>query len=147
VRKSVLASAALALITSSVLIGAGPQADASTTCSGLKCDGVPAANTPCVNDAVIIDSEDHYVNGTLVGNLQLKYSPSCRTIWGRVVSYIGDRGDALAINSKGEAGCDIIGGGTGCNSGMMYDAGVQGYAQATLITGVDTQYTWHTISY
>lgn len=46
-RNFVFAFATLALITSSVLISAGQQAYAATTCSGTGCGGMLAANTSC----------------------------------------------------------------------------------------------------
>jgi hypothetical protein len=146
-RKSVLASAALALITSAVLADLGPRAEAAATCSGTGCDGIPAASTTCVNGAYVVYSDDYYTGGSLAGNLQLKYSPSCRTTWGRVVSYIGDRGGALVVGHWGDFGCDIPGGATGCNTGMSYDAGEASYASATIYDSRDAPYTWRTASY
>jgi hypothetical protein len=149
-RKSVLVPAALALITSSVLIGATPRADAATTCSGTGCNGQLAGNTTCVNGAYIVDSENYYVGGTLAGNLQLKYSPSCRTTWGRVWTYLGNRGSAtIQSTSREEANCNIfVDGQAGCNTGMVYDANVTSFASALIYSanGLDS-YTWHTISY
>jgi Protein of unknown function (DUF2690) len=149
-RKSVLAPAALALIASSVLISPASRADAATTCSGTGCNGVPAGDTTCVNGAYVVDSENYYVGGTLAGNLQLKYSPSCRTTWGRVWTYIGNRGNAtIQSTSKEKSSCNIlVDGSAGCNTGMVYDANVTSYASA-LIYSADglTSYTWHTISY
>jgi hypothetical protein len=146
-RNFVLAFAALALITSSILIGAGPPAYAATTCSGTGCDGIPAANTTCVNDAYIVESYTYQVGGINVGNLQLKYSPSCQTTWARVVSYVGESGSAVAVSHNYHATCNITGGGTGCNTGMTYVANLQSYAKATVYSSNGTGYTWQTMTY
>jgi hypothetical protein len=148
-RKAVLASAALALITSSILISVAPRADAATTCTGTGCNGQLAGNTTCANDAYIVDSENYYVGSTLAGNLQLKYSPSCRTTWGRVWTYIGNRGMATIQNSKYASNCYILTDGpAGCNTGMVYDAGLSAYAGALIYSANGlTSYKWYTISY
>jgi len=139
----------LALMTSSVLISAAPRADAATTCTGTGCNGLLAGNTTCANDAIIVDNEDYYVGGQLAGNLQLKYSPSCRTVWGRLWTYIGNRGYATAKSPTVETSCNIlVDGQAGCNTGMVYDAKVTSYATGHIYSADGlTTYTWKTISY
>lgn len=152
-RKSMLAGAAFALLTSSILIGAAPRADAATTCSGTHCNGQYASNTTCVNGAYVVDDSQYYdTYGTLVGDLQLKYSPSCRTTWGRVISYLGFGGDAIIMNTPNPAQrytCYIGGGaGTGCNTPMLYDANTTSHAYAEVYGPDGSIYAaWITPSY
>jgi hypothetical protein len=131
-RKSVLASAAFALIASSILIGTAPRADAATTCTGTGCNGQLAGNTTCVNGSYVVDDSQFYVSGDLVADLQLKYSPSCRTTWGRLVSYLGGYGEAIIMNTPNPAiryTCTFDeGSGTGCNTPMLYDANTTSHA-------------------
>jgi hypothetical protein len=152
-RKSVLASVAFALITSSILIGSAPGADAATTCSGTHCNGLAAASTTCVNGAFVVDDSQFYdVYGNLVGDLQLKYSPSCRTTWGRVISYLGFGGQGIIMNTPNPAqryNCYITGGaGTGCNTPMLYDANTTSHAYAEVYGPDGSIYAaWITPSY
>jgi hypothetical protein len=147
-RKFVFAFATLALITSSVLIGAGTPANAAITCSGTGCDGILAASTQCVKDAQILESDNHYVGSTLVGNLQIKWSPSCDTAWARMVDYIGHNGGALIQSSlTGGDTCDIVTGTTGCNTGMQYVGSGTAFGRATVYSNSSANpavYTWQT---
>jgi len=131
-RNSMLASAAFALIASSALVITAPRADAATTCSGTGCNGQLAGNTTCVNGAYVVDDSQFYVSGSLVADLQLKYSPSCRTTWGRLVSYLGGAGEAIIMNTPNPAmrySCSFQeAAGTGCNTPMLYDANTTSHA-------------------
>jgi hypothetical protein len=148
VRKYMLASATLALTASSVVIGVAPGADAATICSGTGCQGYAAAQTQCAKDAEIIYSVNKYVGSTLAGNLQLKYSPSCRTTWARAVTYLDDEVKATDISSNAVMPCQSAVGQNGCNTGMIYDAGITSHATAEVY--YDDQLknvTWSTGSY
>jgi hypothetical protein len=62
----------------------------AATCSGYSCDGLDPNTTGC--SAGANDTASTYLynaNGSIVGLLELRYSPSCGTNWTRVTSYIG----------------------------------------------------------
>ena len=141
-RKSVLASAVFTLVASSILIGTGPQADAATSCSGTGCNGQLAGNTTCVNGAYIVDDSQFYgSSGDLLADLQLKYSPTCRTTWARLISYLGGYGKAIIMNTPNPAiryTCSFgEGDGSGCNTPMLYDANTtsHGYMEVDYADG------------
>ncbi|HEY3881272.1 MAG TPA: DUF2690 domain-containing protein [Trebonia sp.] len=122
--RKLVVSAAILAISSSVLIGIGPQAHAAQSCIAGGCNGLLAANTTCVNDAEIIYSNNIYNGSTVVGNIQLRYSPSCRAAWGRVISNLAYGSLAYVGNNAGESSQDCAGAwkaGTGCNTTMIDD--------------------------
>lgn len=124
--KAVLSSIAFAGVASLFLLGTAPRADAATTCYEGGCNGQAAANTTCANDAEVIYSVNIYRASVLEGYLELKYSPSCRAAWARVISYLPN-GSWAQINSNYDPGLSEFcpGGsvpGTGCNTTMIDDA-------------------------
>jgi hypothetical protein len=127
-RKKILAAIVLAA-AAPVSFLASP---ALLSCSGASCTGHPAASYTCVNDAEIIYSVNIVNGSTVVGNIQLRYSPSCRATWARVISNLGFTSAAKVISSDaslGFQGCDGLGGaGTGCNTDMIDDAGLTSHA-------------------
>jgi Protein of unknown function (DUF2690) len=117
------ASAAIAFTMAPTAAQAVTPALAS--CYASTCTGHPAASYTCVKDAEVIDSVNLYYSSTLVGNLQLKYSPSCRATWARVISYYDLGSDAAIISNKDFGpnedctGADVPN--TGCNTTMIDD--------------------------
>lgn len=108
------------------LFGAVTPANAATSCYATGCTGKVAANTTCVNDAEVIYQDNIYNGSTVIGNIELKYSPSCRAAWARVISNLGD-GSSAEVNSNASSSlwenCYGSGGaGTGCNTDMIDDA-------------------------
>ncbi len=58
------------------------------TCSGDGCNGLDPIATGCANDAITVKT----TGGTTsfrTGTIELRYSPTCGTNWGRVVSSVG----------------------------------------------------------
>jgi Protein of unknown function (DUF2690) len=59
-------------------------------CSGSGCDGKDPVVMGCSGDAYTVTSADiRSANGQTIGRVDLRWSPSCRTNWGRTVSYVG----------------------------------------------------------
>lgn len=144
-RKAAISALVLAVVTQFVVFGAAPQALAVTSCSESGCDGLLAANTTCANDAEVIYEVNVYNPDDvvqIVGNIELKYSPSCRTVWGRAISNLGYGGDAAVENTQNTnnfESCQITGAaGTGCNTPMLNDAGVTSRAAADIYTANGT---------
>jgi hypothetical protein len=145
------ASAAIALaMTPAAAQAATPRL---ISCYAAGCTGYAAAQTYCVDDAEIIYSVNiiDSTTGTVVGNLQLKYSPSCRTTWARVVSGLGYGSEAEIIsNSKANLwltcnGSDGVG--VGCNTDMIDDADMTSYASGDVYDAYGTDYHQNTGSY
>lgn len=71
-----------------VMVGPAPAPLAS--CSGTGCNGKDPQTTGCGNGATTLASKDIYAYGTeyyVVGKLELRYSPTCKTKWSRVTRY------------------------------------------------------------
>ena len=56
------------------------------TCSGNNCTGLDPAATGCDHDAYTVPGG---VVSFSTGTIQLRYSPTCGTNWGRVLSRVG----------------------------------------------------------
>ena len=128
-------AAAIAIAVGTLVAGAAPRADAATalsTCYASSCTGHPAASYTCVNDAEVIYSVNITSVSTVVGNIQLKYSPSCRATWARVISNLGYGAYAIVqSNNNSNLSSSCSGGdtaGTGCNTNMINDANMTSYA-------------------
>jgi hypothetical protein len=97
-----------------------------------SCTGLVAANTTCVNDAYVAEQKNIYRGSTIVGNIQLKYSPSCRATWARVISNLGEGSSAEVVRTGNTGIYEFCAGGdaagTGCNTPMLNDANVTSYA-------------------
>lgn len=90
-RRTVIMGITFALTVPLLLLGKIPLAHAAIGCVGPGCTGLRADETTCVNDAVIEEQAniaDPYT-GKSIGNVQLKYSPSCRATWARVYEVLG----------------------------------------------------------
>ncbi|MFZ3494789.1 DUF2690 domain-containing protein [Streptomyces sp. 5.8] len=59
-------------------IAAAAPASAATSCYATSCNGLDPSKTTCNNDARTVEV------GNGAGNIQLRYSPSCRAAWARL---------------------------------------------------------------
>src|SRR5688572_8659585 len=84
---SLIAAAALTLLSCLV----APDAQAAS-CSGRGCNGKDPADTGCSAGSTVADTAKMFTSGTA----ELRWSPTCRTNWVRVVNYAGGQG-ALRI--------------------------------------------------
>jgi len=123
-----LASATFAVATSPGLAQASVQAAASSACSS---DARIIYDVPVTAGGI--------AGGKVLGDLQLKYSPSCRATWARVASKYAP-GDVYAYiaSSAGfveECPPGGIGGYMGCNTPIANDAGLTSYAYGQVWDG------------
>ena len=110
---------------------------------GLAQAAVPASGNACTQDAEIIYSVNVTAGGVpsgkVLGNLQLKYSPSCRVTWARVASNYAPGNVYSYITSSAGFGSECppngIGGYMGCNTPMINDAGLTSYAYGQVWDG------------
>src|SRR6266566_2975920 len=58
------------------------------TCSGNGCNGLDPISTGCARDAITVTTTGGSVSFR-TGTIQLRYSPTCGTNWGRVLSSVG----------------------------------------------------------
>ncbi|MFF2073874.1 DUF2690 domain-containing protein [Kitasatospora sp. NPDC058162] len=86
-RKAATAGATLVLAMSGALLAAGP-ASAATSCYASSCTGKDPATTTCANDAITVSTD---------GDLELRYSPSCRAAWARDRN--ADAGESVSIKN------------------------------------------------
>ncbi|MFJ2576206.1 DUF2690 domain-containing protein [Kitasatospora aureofaciens] len=120
----------------SLLLGLGLTGNAQAAAY----DGQDPISAGCAGDAITAQETqiwDGYTN-KYDGKIQLRYSPSCRTVWGRVIAYGGvGQGMAQVYRNSDNAyqQCMISGGnwndslgGYSCYTPMLNDAGVTGYA-------------------
>ena len=84
------------------------RAASQVTCSGEGCDNVDPVQSGCADGAYTVT----FVN-TAIAEIQLRYSPTCGTNWGRVVSngnnndtylVLVQREDGVAYGTKGLTG-------------------------------------------
>lgn len=70
----------LAAMMGIMLIGVSgaPEAEASVSCYDSECVGLNPAGTTCGNDATTIGAMDAHG-----GMLELRWSPTCNSAWGR----------------------------------------------------------------
>lgn len=121
-----LASAAIVISLAPATAQAAPSAQ-------------PASSSACASDAEIIYNVNITLsNGTVVGNLQLKYSPSCRATWARVTSKYAP-GDVYAYDQSsagfGQSCSGTASAPMGCNTGLVNDAGLTSYAYGQVYDG------------
>ena len=123
--------------------GLASAAFAIATSPGLAQAAVQQPSTACTN-AEAIYSVYIYPNGassgTIIGKLQLWYSPTCRETWAYVISKYSP-GDVYAyIASTGNAGVQEcppngIGGYMSCTTPKINDAGLTSYAYGQVWDG------------
>jgi hypothetical protein len=150
-RKAVISASAFAVVAPLLLAGTASQANAATSCYATSCTGLAAASTTCVNDAEVIYSVNIVHDSTVVGNIQLRYSPSCRATWARVISDLtyGSEAYIQRTNQNVYEFCYGDGpAGTGCNTAMLDDANVTSYALgAVYVDGNDDEASATTASF
>ncbi len=59
------------------------------TCSGNGCNGLDPIATGCARDAITVMPSNGGAVSFRTGTIQLRYSPTCGTNWGRVLSRVG----------------------------------------------------------
>jgi hypothetical protein len=127
-RKSVLVPIVLALIAVSCLLVPARPAAAAVTCSGSQCDYQSPTQTGCSSDAFTAESAKLVDDNTNIvwGSVQLRYSPTCRTVWAKVFSDVTIGGDVTAYaevdrNDGGLQGCHVQQNHSNCETNMLYD--------------------------
>jgi hypothetical protein len=128
-RKAVISASVVALVAPLLLAGATSQAHAATasaSCSTSDFEVIYSVN--------ITDDTNTFV----IGNLQLRYSPSCRVTWARIVTNLSF-GSQATIQSNSNpnlfAKCTGTGPiGTGCNTATINDAGTTSFAAGVVNT-------------
>ncbi|MER7845019.1 DUF2690 domain-containing protein [Kitasatospora sp. NPDC096077] len=125
-RKAATVGATLALAMSGAVLAAAP-ASAATSCYASSCTGLDPATTTCANDAVTVSTD---------GNLELRYSPSCRAAWardkyavvGESVSVRNHQGDSWDYSTVTYSGGSIW-------SAMVNDKDIQSQAHSSGTNG------------
>jgi hypothetical protein len=87
IKKWMTAAVAAATLVTPVVLA--PSAQAAVTCSGFGCDGKDPMVTHCNEGAKTILSATRYVvnsKGVQLARVELRYSPTCKTNWGRVTA-------------------------------------------------------------
>jgi Protein of unknown function (DUF2690) len=130
-RKAVIPVIAFAVAAPMVLLANIPEAQAATSCYASTCTGKVAANTTCVSDGEVVEQTNISYAGSVIGYVQLKYSPSCRATWARIIQDVASTtaggGAAATVKSTSTSipleGCNDSSGaaGTGCNTPMIDD--------------------------
>jgi hypothetical protein len=130
-RKSVLVALALTLIAFSCLLVSTRPAAAAVGCTASQCDYESPTQTGCSNDAITAEHIDlkEWDLGGYYGTVQLRYSPTCRTAWAKVIMPVPDGYDVLAkatlttTNANGQRtlGCNVQLGNPDCETNMFYD--------------------------
>lgn len=149
-RKGIIAAGVFALASPLVIFGTAGQANAATSCNGTGCNGLIAAQTTCVNDAIVVETAySHWTDGSRIGTLQLYYSPSCRAAWARGESNWAYGGGATIVDTAGENwGCVIPSSvDAHCNSDMVSDAGITSTAYGYVLNSDGDEYKSQTASY
>lgn len=151
-RRVVISAAASAMIAPLLIVGTTSQANAATDCYESTCTGLVAANTNCVKDAYVAKQANIY-NGstsTVIGYVQLEYSPTCRSTWARVITDLNYGSQALVQRNNGNLQEVCYGSGpagTGCNTEMINDAGFTSYAGGYVFVANGNAYTNVTASF
>ncbi|MGW4563218.1 DUF2690 domain-containing protein [Streptomyces sp. NPDC004561] len=129
-------------------------AHASTSCWDHGCDGLSPSATICANDAhspvppISIRAND----GTVVGQIELRYSNNCGAAWGRVTNYYSDAGNGWVYRYGGAShSCGITTWvpslyGYSCYTLMLGDASSTDTAWAKGQVWYPTDGHWYTAS-
>lgn len=103
--------------------------------------------TGCANDARTVRSHRVFLGSTVVGNIELRYSAHCRTIWSRVTRYSSSSvchapngvqayciQTEIIRNSDGAQGFPSGGAcwGNSCYTAQLNDAGVTSFATGSI---------------
>jgi hypothetical protein len=84
-----LIAGAITLTAIPIILAAATLPARAAGCSGMSCDGQDPVQTGCVNGAYTVASDYIYESGVVIGRVDLRYSPTCKTNWARTISYIG----------------------------------------------------------
>jgi hypothetical protein len=113
-------------------------------------DGSDPIQTGCANDAVTVRSDHFGPNSDAI--LELRYSPSCRSIWARVtIPHAADSSHSgyAEVDRSGSAvlkSCSVPVGQTSCYTPQLNDAGYTAYSVGRYTVG-STWYYGSTGSY
>lgn len=119
----------------------GVPASAAPATSGYGWDGQFPDTTPCAASAKTVSQATIYNGNAVIGYVQLRYSTTCRTVWGKVIAYynqgVGERADVTRAHPGGHEACtwtqySSSDKGYVCFTRMLYDAGTysEAYGQA-----------------
>jgi hypothetical protein len=98
-------------------------------------DGRDPVSSGCSRSAITARQASIYAGSTRVGVAQLRYSTSCRTVWGRTIAYYSPKGLTQVKRNSDGAYQSCVGfawvsslGGYSCYTPMLNDRGVTSYA-------------------
>jgi len=97
------------------------------TCSGNGCNGLDPAVTGCDLDAYTVSTTGGTVSFR-TGTIQLRYSPTCGTNWGRVFSSVGNTQLTVSIRRDDGRFYFTVGSGTRLWSPMVFARNVKAKA-------------------
>jgi hypothetical protein len=97
------------------------------TCSGNGCDGLDPEATGCARDAYTVRVSGGTVSFR-TGTIELRYSPTCGTNWGRVLSNIGSARLTVSIRRHDGLFYFAVGSGVRLWSPMVYARNVKAKA-------------------
>lgn len=97
------------------------------TCSGNGCNGLDPVSTGCARDAITVTTTGGTVSFR-TGTIQLRYSPTCGTNWGRVFSSVGNTQLTVSIRRNDGLFYFTIGSGTRLWSPMVFARNVKAKA-------------------
>ena len=89
------------------------------TCSGNGCNGLDPVTTGCARDAVSVKTTGGTVSFR-TGTIELRYSPTCGTNWGRVLSTVGNTQLTVSIRRDDGLFYFVVGSGTRMWSTMVF---------------------------
>ncbi len=89
------------------------------TCSGNGCNGLDPISTGCALDAITVSITGGAVSFR-TGTIQLRYSPTCGTNWGRVFSSVGNTQMTVSIRRDDGRFYFTVGSGTRLWSPMVF---------------------------
>ncbi|MEU6404661.1 DUF2690 domain-containing protein [Streptomyces sp. NPDC046985] len=117
---------------------------ASPTVHAATYDGQKASSTSCWNDRRIVSSTHLYAGSYQDQSIiDLYYSPSCRTAWGRIehgsIASPGDNNGGVAEVTRNSDrrtySCRVVDSSGSCYTAMVNDANVTSYAYGEEDTG------------
>ena len=114
------------------------------SCNGYTCDGQWPDISGCAATAITpVPIAPITNNGTVIGQVELRYSTACRTVWARVENWSGLREQANVLRITGPSGAQVCDtnywsstlGAYSCYTRMLYDGGVTSDAQGGVWDG------------
>ncbi len=90
------------------------------TCSGDNCNGLDPIATGCVLDAITVKASIRGIVSFRTGTIQLRFSPTCGTNWGRVLSSVGNAQLTVSIRRDDGLFFFTVGSGTRLWSPMVF---------------------------